>query len=488
MILQNSRIVLCVGLLTLMAFTPLAAQDDFGFGFGDEDSDAVPAITAASAPAVKIAGEVSGQLLGYVNDFDDIQNTSLGDVFSGKLNFSASGSNADAVLNFNLTPVFDNASPLTIDEAYIRGYFGALHIEAGLRKLTWGRADSLGPMDVINPLDYSDLSAMTDIMGIKIARPMLHASYSVGSFSKIEAVFVPWFQGVRFAQAGRWAPAQMTALPAQMSAATVAYIAASVPANLAPALDAILSNLPTDAPSFDYPPTTTLEYAQAGVRFTTTIGSSDLGAQYYFGRLPRPAVTLSGVKDFWQHVDPVADPPYTGTIAPIIAYNWYHQVGVDFARVIAGFNLRAELAANLTDDLAGDDGAVYNPSVGWSLGFDRDLFAGINLNLQANESVRLFHDKIGDNIALDAEAGSDMTSTRITAVLSKKLFRDELELKVTGIVGIEDSDFYILPGMVWSKGDLVLELSGGVFGGDEDGELGQYHRNSYVKTVVKYSF
>jgi hypothetical protein len=39
------------------------------------------------------------------------------------------------------------------------------------------------------------------------------------------------------------------------------------------------------------------------------------------------------------------------------AYNPCHQIGLDYAPVIAVFNLRAEFAANITEDISGDDGA-----------------------------------------------------------------------------------------------------------------------------------
>jgi hypothetical protein len=35
---------------------------------------------------------------------------------------------------------------------------------------------------------------------------------------------------------------------------------------------------------------------------------------------------------------------------------------------------------------------------------------------------------------------------------------------------------------------LEAELSGGIFGGDEQGELGQYRRNGFVKVILTYSF
>jgi hypothetical protein len=165
------------------------------------------------------------------------------------------------------------------------------------------------------------------------------------------------------------------------------------------------------------PDTSTLEYGQAGARFTTTLGSSDLGFQYYYGRLPQPAVAIGIDMTTYQ-------------IKAEFLYNPYHQVGVDYAQVIYGFNTRAEFAANITEDTDGDDGSVYNPSLAWSLGFDRDLFAGINLNLQVNETIRLKNDKTGSadidfagmmtsDFNFDIEGGKDATSTRVTAALSR---------------------------------------------------------------------
>jgi hypothetical protein len=226
-----------------------------------------------------------------------------------------------------------------------------------------------------------------------------------------------------------------------------------------------------------YPLTTGLEYAQGGLRFTTTVGSSDVGIQYFYGNLPRPAITITGGDRFLQD-------PYG--IRPDIRYNRYHQIGADYAQVLAGFNLRAELAAHITSDLSGDDGQVYNPALAWSLGFDRDLFWGINLNTQATESIRLL--SVAEDPALDTEAGTERTSTRIILILSRKFLRDELELKATGIWGIEDKDFYLLPALIWTKEAVELELSGGIFGGDAQGELGQYRKNGFVKVALTYSF
>jgi hypothetical protein len=171
------------------------------------------------------------------------------------------------------------------------------------------------------------------------------------------------------------------------------------------------------------------------------------------------------------------------------AYNRYHHVGLDYAQVLFGFNIRAELAANITSDLAGDDGLVYNPSIAWSLGFDRDIpVVGINVNLQINESIRLLDSKVGTDSLFDIEAGTGITSTRLTASLSRSFLRNALELRATVIWGMEDKDCYIIPAVTWTKGDVAVEVSAGIFAGTKEGELGQYRDNNFIKAALSYSF
>jgi hypothetical protein len=592
-------------LLISMGFFLSAEEDDFGFGFDDSDTEGTDAAEGggvSGGAAVRLGGVVSAEIQVFPGDIaegegetaDLIKALELGNIFSGDLQLSAAGSNADGFIKIKLVPNFqDPAKILSLDEAYVRGFFGNFTIEGGLRKLSWGKADSFGPLDVVNPLDYSDLSDMTDLMKIKIARPMLHASYNAGVFSKVEAVFVPWFAGTKFASSGRWVPREMTDKVGKVKDSAIAFVPSELP-ELQDAIEG--TNLDLTGPD-----TLSLEYAQGGLRFTTTLGPVDFGVQYYTGILNRPAFVLrknwdtayraaleeagrakAGFAAFGE--DPqtavtvaqgavnqaqgslnaaqgalnqaqgvfaaktaqLASNPgnlafqaefaaaqnalnaaasvYQGALTNYgsaatsygtvltsiqqyqtamgsvthalsednlyeIAYNRYHQIGIDYAQVIAGFNLRAELAVNITNDLAGDDGLVYNPAILWSLGFDRNIpVVGINANVQVNESIRLFHNKIGDDPLFDIESGKKLTSTRATVKLSKSFFRDELELSVAAIWGIEDRDCYIIPALVWTRGDMALEVSGGIFLGNEEGELGQYRDNYFVKTVLSYSF
>jgi hypothetical protein len=501
-------------LLAVMIFAAGLYAQDFGFGFDEEAGAEETAGASASASAavskpaspVKISGEIAVELAPYVHDFDKKENAqviSYRDMVSGKLKLSASAGSVDAYAAFNLNadaiselwdviPNWSDPSytPLIMDEAYLRGYIGAFNIEAGLRKISWGKADSLGPLDVTNPLDYSDLRNISDIQAIKIARPMVHVTWNVDGFSKLEAVFIPNFAGHRFARDGRWAASQFTDMSSMEKGFFMSAAPLLVDNNFATMFGTVKSQLMqyfADNP-FSFPSTGGLNYFQTGLRFTTTVGPADIGAQYYYGNLFLPDFTIGGVDAFFASFQ--TSPPYynLALLSSQIKYNRYHQIGVDYAQVLFGFNLRAEFAVHLTDDLKGDDGTVRNPFIGWSLGFDRDLFWGINANIQCNETIRLLDNKVGSNPILDGEADTPITSTRFTLHFSKRFFRDELESKVAVIWDIENKDCYIIPGLSWSVRDLTVELSAGVFAGEKSGDLGQYWENSFVKAGVKYSF
>jgi len=464
------------------------AQDfGFGFGFGDDVEGGSYGAASGGGLSVSISGDVSAAVIVYIDEAaKGAENINTRDMFmfSGKLNFLAQSSFAEGVINLKLVPAL---VPVSIDEAYIRAFFGDLEFTAGLRKLAWGKADQLGPLDIINMPDASkmfiEMADNTNLMGVKIANPLIHGALRFGQYSKIEVAFLPSFEIVSMAVSSlfggsneflslvsgpvsdRWIPAQMKQL-----------------LNMYPKKDDGTINYEGILVPID---TSWLNYAQVGLRYTTTIGSADIGAQYFYGRMFQPAMKVE--------YDPSSFPAYPNLIIDSIEliFNKYHHIGLDYAQVLAGFNIRAEVAANITEDLKGDDPYIYNPSIGWSFGFDRDLFLGVNLNLQGNGTVRLFHDKVGSdpvNGSFDNEAGTSMTATRITSMFSRKFLRDELELRAAVVWGIEDKDLAVIPALIWTKDDLRVALSGSFFTGDSKGQLGQYKDNNFLKVSVAYVF
>lgn len=482
---MRRKIIISLLTVFILINGEIRAQD-FGFGFDNEENLSG---TEKSNTNVSISGEVSAAITGYFDEIADGAekiNTRDMFMFSGKLNFFARSSVAEGVINIKLVP---SVVPVSIDAAYISAFFGAFDISAGLKKITWGKADQFGPLDIINLPDtsrmFTEMADNTNLMDIKIANPVIHASYRFGMFSKIEGIFIPSFEIVNMAVT--------TALTGESDSLTKLLIG-SVSERWIPAQ---MKKLSQQGFSLNEADTSTLNYTQAGLRFTTTARRADIGFQYFYGRMYQPAFRFN--LPAGMEASPSID----------IIFNKYHQIGIDFAQVIAGLNTRSELAVNITEDTSGDDGFAYNPSIGWSFGFDRDLFAGINLNLQANGSIRLFNGKVGsssdpfvyiyndvydvyypvgNNPDFDIEAGTSATATRLTAALSKKFLRDELELRTAFVWGIEDSDFAFLPALIWTRNDLQIAFSCAFLAGDSDGQLGQFKDNSFTKISIKYSF
>ncbi len=451
--LSRSRTAAVLALAAGLAAVPVASQE---FGFGDAQ-EAAGAVDGEARAGLRVGGEIEFGTTLLFDSLDDLADMTLSSLACGRLDFEASGSSVDAALKLRISEQTLDAWPESfVDEAFVRIYLGPVDLEGGLLKVAWGRADSQGPLDVLNPDDLTDLT-VTDERERKIARPMLRASVAMGERSRLEAVFAAGFEGHRIAWDGPWAPLAVRDLKAAVAALGVD---------------------PTDPQRvLDTPDTESLGWAHGGLRFTTTLGAADLGGQLFSGYLPTPVVAS----------DLASMLALAGGTPLPVSYDRYYQAGADFAAVVGGLNLRAELAANVTEDLCGDDPDVTNPAIAWSLGFDRDLFAGVNLNLQAHGTCRLLESRVG-NEAYDIEAGTDRTRSRITAVLSQKLLKDTVEWQLRALVGIEDRDFLLMPTVGLVVGDARVDLAAGIFGGDEQGELGQYADSSYMRLSLSYRF
>ena len=537
-------------LLAATFVAPANAQD---FGFGDEAATA-PAEASPVAGGARVGGKLEFAATSFFRSADDALESPLSGAAQGRLEFAAQGGSVDASLELRLSEKVLSESPSSVvDQASLKLFAGPLTLEGGLLKASWGKADSQGPLDVLNPLDLSDLT-ITDQLDRKIAVPMLRAKAALGSSAQLELAGVFGFEGNRIALEGPWTPKLIadrkaaayqgfyyganpaanggkgdglyanyystafsaayagsyaeefqktyaTAFAAALasnggnaSAAQTSAVAATDAQNVAITLAALQkanglvssqdSSIRAQAAAaaderiaslLSYPRTDTLEWSQGGARLTASLGGIDAGLQYFYGFLPNPVASS----------DPAVMAANGGRLP--VSYNRYHQFGLDLAAVLAGFNLRAEAAANLTDDMQGDDPLVYNPHLAWSLGFDRELFAAITLNVQGTGTYRLFDEGVGDGL-YDIEAGTDATRTKITAMLSRGFLRDKAQLELAGVYGIEDGDFALAPSLKLAVGDASIILSARVFGGDAGGELGQFAESSCARLSLEYAF
>jgi len=306
---------------------------------------------------------------------------------------------------------------IQIDNSGIHAHWGKLDLEGGVMTVSWGNAEGQSQLDVINPVDLSD-PAEIDLNKRKIARPMLYGSFDLTPNVKIEGVFLPTFEG--------------NSIPKGMLK----------PIEVAKAYEHV---------SIQYPETNNLDYAQAGFRVNRQKGSTDIGFQYFYGFLPKLALSDIAVTT-------------DKSLVVKMDYNRYQQIGADYSAVFGNYRLRSEIAANITRDLSGDDGSVYNPAMLWSLGFSRLGPEGSQVDVQGSGSVRLMNDRIGST-ASDTEYGTNMTDTTLLVKITKKFAKDAFELSASARYGIETADCLVKPSVVWAKDKKRIELACVIFSG-----------------------
>ena len=426
------------------------ADDDFGF-----DSEA----ESGSAFSIDMGGKLSLGGSFYFDDFKTFKDVQPGSLVEGKLHVHATAPMTEAYFGVKLNgktlapllgktqAVFPTQPQIApwIDEAYLKMLFGSVVITGGIQKMNWGRAENLSVLDIVNPRDKTDLTLMYDPQEMKIARPLISAAVYLPYDLKLEGVYLPVFEGnsIVAGTTDRWYSRQF---------------------------DRIWNN--PSVSSFNAPATDTLAYSQGGGRLTAAIGGKhDLGVQYFYGRLPELAFKMEAAGGH----------PVTGL------YNPYHHIGIDYGIGIGSVSLSAELAANITSDLSGNNPSIYNPSLAWNAGAVYSAPLGFTLGVNVAESIRLHHNSIGTQ-DYDVEAGKKATDTKLAFSVSQTLLRNSFEWKLGAIVGLEDADFCIMPGIHWQFATLLLDCNIGIFGGKETGSLGQFARNSFIRLTAAYEF
>ncbi len=386
-------------------------------------------------------------------------------------------------------------------------YLGdSLELTAGLVKVVWGKGDSVRVLDVVNPQDFSDF-INADLEDRKIPQGLVKLDWRTSQSGKLEALYVPFFQGHTLPLQGTWAPRAFTDLRTQVRAGfydgayqaaygvtlggllasaaasgniTVAAIAGSaamptLQANAA-AIASAQAGAQADALVDDLlllPDTHALAWGQGGVRFTDSFAGVDFGLQYYTGFLRDPVYD--------------ADPARLAATRHLaVDYNRYHQAGLDAAFVLADFNLRLEAAWHQSVDVPGTDPLVRNPFASAVAGLDR-TFGELSVNLQAQGTW--IQGLSGATGAYDAQKDADELTGLVAAQAAYGFANDRAELSLAGSVNAPDGDWVLIPRLaLYPVDDVTLTVGGKWFGGDPEGQLGQYAANSFAEVKASYSF
>lgn len=531
--------------------------DDFGSDFGGDFGGFESSAGSFSGGSMSVTGEAEVNFRAYFDDEDEfglpVDEWKTESAPKGKINLSYSSSSVPAVsadAKFALSrDVLEDYREDVIDELTLEASLGNFIVQAGKMKVVWGKGDKLHVLDNFNANDYRDF-IIPDYIDRRISEPMIRVLYNVpkdvGPFSssRFELVWTPTMTADRYAESGKWVPAQVKGLEKSLKGkatdsisstvkdleenrtklavaqtgyhnAESAYEAASEAASEADkakyaaqmqaydsaaktaqenltALNATyISQLSNSSSLADnlYPDTKQLKYMQAGFRFTTTTGSFDWGLSYYAGRSKQASFDKSKIGSF------VTSHLVNGSTSDdekFIDYDFLQVFGLEAAKTFGAYNFRAEGAYNLTKDTAGDDPSVQNNSVGWVFGFDRDLpVSELNLNVQFQGKYILNHDKIDELGALDTESGTFENDNKVVVNISDSWNHGKLKPEVTAVYGFQHYDLIVIPKLTWYVSDGLEFSARGMYMASyksDKTEFEGWHNNGFVQLGAKYTF
>lgn len=487
--------------------------DDFG---SFEDS-----FSSAGQNTVSVTGKASSDVRAYIDNGDNAEQVEVKAIPEASLGFSYDGKMTDAKINIKLNEDIILNHPVdVIDEVSVAGYFGNFSVEIGKIKTVWGKGDKLHVIDNFNADDYTDF-IVPEYIDRRIATPMIKLGVDFGfSNLHLEGIYTPLLPTDRFARKGIWTPAVFSSLEknvktsatAQVESAFSSYnaalIQASVIAGNASATEqqkayaqqqltvaasnymTVLTNANSlnASPDSIYPDMMTLKYGQFGARLTGTAGPVDFGVSYYNGYYKQPSFNADKMQTW------VSKTLY-GTADEsdkFLAYDKKQTFGLEAAATVWRFNLRAEAAYNLTEDIDGTDTCVHNNSVGWLAGFDIDMpFWNMNINIQETGSYVLNHEQcVKKTSDVDYDNKGNYSKNKIVLNITTSFINDKLVPEVTAIYGIETADLVILPKVSFKATDGFSVYASGLYiwCKDSDSEFYEWRNNSFVNIGACYQF
>lgn len=225
----NTKKIIAASLVGAVALAGAFADDfDFGsddFSFGGSDS----------ASPVTVGGKLGVTARDYVSadHVETASDTPVDANVKANVTVEYSGDYADAKvdLDFNAKTVKDHPEDV-INELSAGVNMGNFRLEAGKMKTIWGKGDKLHVIDNFNADDYTDF-IIPDYVDRRISTPMVKATYNfnyngdVLSNMKLEGIYTPFLPVDRFANTGRWTPAQVSKLTGSVKQAATKAVSDS---------------------------------------------------------------------------------------------------------------------------------------------------------------------------------------------------------------------------------------------------------------------
>ncbi len=421
---------------------------DTDFNFGEVNDE-------TTQFSVSVGGSIYVGITPFFSDMKNIKELKPSSLLWGSIHLDAQAPLTHAYINLTLndqTLPFNlgnkwattntNKLPSWLDEAFLQVSMGSLYFSGGVKKVTWGRADVLSVLDVINPHNNTQLLSpdTVDKMGI----PLLHFFAYTPHDIKMEVVFLPIFTPHLLAIEGRWCSIGMK------------QVAEFAHTKTKEELSHVFGS---DTAKF--------KFAHTGTRLSTTFANShDVGFQYFYGHTKMPIVVR-----------------YNSFA--IAEYLPVHHIGLDYGTAIGPVNLKLETCANIIGK-----NRVKDSNIEWNANISSPLTHGFSLNLVIKETIWMYAiEKNDEKVSYALFRKNRQTETISFLSLSQTILRGAVEWKLSLMMGLEDVDFAILPSLHAMFGTIIFDAQLGVFlGKNYNGTFSQYHKNNYIKLSFGYEF
>ncbi len=312
-------------------------------------------------PLLASAALAAGKL-----DFGGELNATFGVAFDGSLPVASaclrlgasgevgSGLFPEASFEAELKGCYDAATgdaDLRLGRAYATVYLDQLDLVVGQQLVFWGSTDAVNPVDVLNPRDLS--FPVADPEDQKLPAPMIRATFHAPEDVTIDLVLIPVFTPSEL-PAERWQTDAPASLPLPPGVTVVGR-----------------------APTSDQRPAAELRNVQFGVRTTLAVDAldgADVSVSYVRGTRTTPTVSATLVP---------TQTPGQMLLQPVLSYDRYSLVGLDFSVAAAQVVIRGEAAYTFTDDPGGNDPAIGNPGYQAVLEAEHTFPGGALATLQA---------------------------------------------------------------------------------------------------------
>ena len=332
---------------------------------------------------------------------------------------------------------------IDLREAFVDLTFDKMDVRLGKQQVVWGKTDGFRVLDAVNPLDYREF-VLNDFLDSRIPLWMAKMEYYFTFEYSLQALIIPEMQFFEQAKAG-----------SEYELDTL-----TIPEGIRPMINDTQE------------PDESVEHTEYGLKFTGFHEGWDVTLNYLYSWDDIPTIKKSLDTD-------------AGTITISPEHERLHIVGGSFANVFWDAVVRGEMAAKIgkyfsVDDPTDPDMVVEKTLLSYALAFERDLF-DISWLLQIlQESILDYDDAITD----------DQVDTKITLRGTKNFMNETLEVVLSTIYGVNETEFVIRPSMEYDITDSTKITVGADFfeGGDDDTMFGQFDEKDRLYVELKYSF